>query len=123
MRIEKLTVRPGFHDLAVTHDNNPIRPANSGQSMRHNEGGSARHETFQGLLDESFGFVIQRGGCFIKDEDTRVTDEGSGNSEALALTTREASTTFPNDGVEAPHLQSRTPQHSRIVKRPTPAHH
>ena len=66
--------------------------------MSDDEQGEVFAETFYGLHDGLFGFVIQRAGGFVKDDHISLLVKRSGDAYALALTAREAYTTFTDKG-------------------------
>src|SRR5579859_2851614 len=47
-----------------------------------------------GAINSQFGFRIKSRSCFIKDQNPRVTHQGTRYSDALFLTTRELDTSF-----------------------------
>ncbi len=54
----------------------------------------------EGLGDELFGVGVEGGGGFVEDEDGGFGEEGSGDSEALALAAGEVGAAFGDFGVE-----------------------
>ncbi|MFA0733000.1 MAG: hypothetical protein BKPUNTRY_002567, partial [Candidatus Fervidibacter sp.] len=51
--------------------------------------------------DSGFTFSIQMGGHFIQDEDGGLTQQGTGEGDALALPDGEQCATFPDPSVVA----------------------
>ena len=51
--------------------------------MGDRKSGAAFHEAFKGVLDEHFGFGVNRRCGFVQDEDARVVEDGAGYGYAL----------------------------------------
>ena len=51
--------------------------------MGDRKSGAAFHEAFKGVLNEHFGFGVNRRCGFVQDEDTRVVEDGAGDGDAL----------------------------------------
>ena len=84
-----------FHHLALVHDHDPIGLEHGGQTVGDNQGGTAYHGLFQGLLDETLILRIQGTGGLVQQQDGRIADQGPGNGQTLALAALEASGPFP----------------------------
>ena len=69
-----------FHDLAL------IGALNGTEPMRHDEGSAVDHKALQRLLDQPFGLRIQGGGGLVEQENSGILQNGSRNSDTLALT-------------------------------------
>ena len=67
--------------------------------MGDDEQGEVFPEAFDGLHDGLFGFIVQRASGFVKDDDIGPLVEGAGNTDALALTTREADAALADKGL------------------------
>lgn len=50
-----------FCPPAGVDDDDAVSAANGAEAMRDDEGGAPGGQAFQSLLDEGFGFVIERG--------------------------------------------------------------
>src|SRR5215471_2382605 len=64
--------------------------------MRDHECSAPAHETFHRLDNCGFRSDIHGTGGFVQDQNRRVLDEGAGQRDPLALTSRETHTPFPN---------------------------
>jgi hypothetical protein len=68
--------------------------------MSHHERSPAVHELPQSLLDEHLAFRVQRAGCLIEQQDRRVTQDGPGDRDPLALAAGQLDPAFPHHSVE-----------------------
>ena len=55
------------------------------QTVGDDQRGSSHHQSFQGLLDETFRFSVKGAGGFVEDQDPRVGEESAGNRHPLPL--------------------------------------
>ena len=86
-------------DAAVFNDQDLVRAANGGEAVRDDEGGAAAHQVGEALLNQGFGFGIEAGGGFVKDEDAGIGENGAGDGDALALTSGKPDAALADDGV------------------------
>src|SRR3546814_2170556 len=56
----QIVVRTLFDNLACIHHHDAVGRANGGQTMRDHDGGAVTHQTIKSVLDQSFGFGIER---------------------------------------------------------------
>ena len=61
--------------------------------------GSTLNDFAHVILDDLFAFVIERAGCFIKNQDARVRNQCTGNRNPLPLATGKAVSSFPDKRV------------------------
>src|SRR5262249_44730423 len=78
-----------------------VRMADGGESMRYDESGAVFGESYQGFLDEAFGFGVQGGGCFVEENHARVAHESARDGQPLALAAGKACARFPERSSEA----------------------
>lgn len=78
-----------FHHHSVIQHDDAIQALNSAQPVGDDDGGATLHESPEGVLDEPFGFAIERAGGFVKYQDGCVLEHGSGDGHALALAATE----------------------------------
>ena len=71
------------------------------QAMRDDERGAIAHELHQRLLDAALGFVVERRGGFVEDQDGRVLEQRARDRDALPLAAREQRAAIADLGVEA----------------------
>ena len=88
-----------FHKLAFIDDSDTVGVFHSGQTMRDDEHGFILHEVVDGLLDYAFRLIVESRGCFVKNNDRGVLEEGTGNSDSLFLTAGKEHATFTDGGV------------------------
>ncbi len=69
--------------------------------MRDNNAGSSCHDTFQGILDQGFGFAIQVAGGFVQDQDARVFEDHTRQGDALFFAAAQAVAALAHDRVIA----------------------
>ncbi len=70
---------PAFSDLIIGHDENLIRVADRGETMRDRDGGAVCSQLFQTLLNPALTLIVQRAGGLIKNQDRRVLQEDARN--------------------------------------------
>ena len=75
-----------------------------GKPVRDAKGGAPLHQLVKGHLDDALGFVVQRTGRFVQDQDRRVLQYGAGDGNALALAAGEVGAFLAHDGVIALRL-------------------
>ncbi len=81
-------MRPRLNDAAFGDNDDSIRMAHGGETVRNDERGSPVHQGFERLLDQAFALGIQRTGGFIKNQDGRVFQNRTRDGDALALSAR-----------------------------------
>src|SRR5260370_7910321 len=67
--------------------------------MRNQETGAAMHQTLHRFDNRGFRVHIYGAGGFVEDEDWSVLQEGAGQGNTLALTSRKAHPALPDQGV------------------------
>ena len=70
-------------DFAMIHDQDPICSGNGFEPVRHRDG--AAPDSTQVPVDNSLRLLIQCRRCFIQDEETRVSQQGSRDGDPLPL--------------------------------------
>lgn len=98
---EEFVVGPIFEDSAIAKDGNLIALCDGGEAVCDDDDGVVSHEAIDVGLNEALGFGIQGGGGFIKDENGGIAEDGSGDGDALALSTRESRAAFAQHGLIA----------------------
>ena len=83
-------VGPGFDDVAVLQNDNPIGAAHSGEPVGDDNGGPPFHQRFQSLLHGALAFGIKGAGRLIEQQQGRIAQDGAGNGDALALAAGQA---------------------------------
>ena len=72
---QQFFVGPALRDAPVFNDKNLIRATDGGQTVGNRNDGTAARDPGDGLLDLPFGFHIDRGGCFVQDDDRRLPQD------------------------------------------------
>lgn len=70
---------------AFIHRNDPVTAAHSRQAMGDDQDGAIVADGFHVCHDRAFGFVIERAGGFIQNQNARIGDQRPGNGNALTL--------------------------------------
>ena len=86
---EEFVVRTDLRDTAVIEHNDAIRRSDRRQAMGDDERRAPPDQPLESLLHLAFRLAVERGGRFIQQQDARISDERAGNSESLALATRQ----------------------------------
>lgn len=76
-----------FHNPSLTKDKDDICILHGCKSMRDDDNGSPPSSALKGVLHEFLGLGVEAGRCLVEEEDLWVTDECSGDADALFLTT------------------------------------
>ena len=90
-----------FDDAAILENDDEIGIAHGAEAMGNDECGAAVHDGAEVLLDAALRFGVEGAGGFVEYEDRRIVVEGTGNGDALALTSRDRETGFPDLGFVA----------------------
>ena len=75
-----------LHDLSTVFEGS--------EAVGYDQQGEVLVESFDGLHDGLFGFVVQRTGGFVKDDDIGLLVKSASNTDALTLAAREADAAF-----------------------------
>ena len=75
--------------MAFIHNDDAVGLFDSGQAVGDDDAGAVFHQALEGLLDEAFGFVVQRAGGFVQKQDGGIFQNGAGDGNTLTLTTGE----------------------------------
>lgn len=78
-------MRARFNDLTVIHNEDHIRFADRGKSVRDDEACSALHHFCKRVLDFHFRSRINGGGRFVEDQHGREREHDPRNAEKLLL--------------------------------------
>jgi len=71
---EQVIVRALFDYAAIVDDKDGVRHAHGGQSVRDNQHRALAADGAHVVLDDALGFIIQRAGRFVENQDARVGD-------------------------------------------------
>ena len=85
-------MRTRFDDLTVVHDEDHIRLADGGKSVRHDKARSSFHHRSERVLNLHFGSGVDGGGGFVEDQHGRERKHNAGNAKELLLSLRVRST-------------------------------
>ena len=78
-------MRSFLGDTLIRQHNDPLCIAHCRQPVGDDQRGAVAAEHFHRLAYRSFAFVVERAGCFIKDEDRWVFQKDAGNAQPLLL--------------------------------------
>jgi hypothetical protein len=84
---EQFLMRAVLDNASLLEYQNGVCRAHGRQAMGDEKHGTVPTHLGEVALDNGFGLVIERAGGFVEDEDARVTHQGPGNGQALALPT------------------------------------
>src|SRR6185503_10962729 len=82
---EELRVRAALDDLAVFEDQDLVRAADGGETVRDDEGRAAAAKCAQAVLDFRLALAVEARRRFIEDEDRRVRENRARDGDALPL--------------------------------------
>ena len=90
-------------NLSFTHDDNLVSVDDRAEPMGDDNDSLLLfiEQGVKSLLNLMFTLSIEGAGSLIEEQDSRLADESTGDSDSLLLTTRETSTSFTNQGVDA----------------------
>ena len=83
--LHKVVVGALLDDLAVFHDQNPVRIADRGETMGYDEACASLHELIEGFLTLQLGTGIDAGGCLVENQHGRQAEHDAGDAEKLFL--------------------------------------
>ena len=86
---EQTLVGAAFHNLSVVEHTDLIGILDRTQTVGDGHGGTCLHQTLQSILYQTLAFGVESRGSFIEDEDRGILQDGTGDGDTLALTTRE----------------------------------
>ena len=90
-----------FDDGAIFENRNVCGASNRTQPVGYDKAGAPFHQMFEGHLHLVLTLGIECAGGFVEDEDGRVSQDGSGNGNSLALSTGEGYSTLADHGLVA----------------------
>ena len=94
-------MRATVKDAALLHDDDLICFQNRRKAVCDGDDRFAGGEVVNGLLNDFFALRVERGGGFIQQQDRRITQNGTGDGDALLLTAGEIAPAFTGDGIVA----------------------
>jgi hypothetical protein len=98
---QQFGVRAAFDDLSAIHHQDQVRGQDGAQAMRDHDAGASRHDALQRILDQRFGFAVERAGGFVEHQDARVFQDDARQGNALFLAAAQAIAALAHDGVVA----------------------
>src|SRR6185436_2563780 len=85
VRLQQFRVRADRDDPSVIEHDDPIRFQHRCESMRDDDRRPVLHQLFQRLLHIALALRVERAGCFVEQQDRRVSQQRAGDGDALAL--------------------------------------
>src|ERR1700722_15088524 len=86
---KQFLVAPALDDLAGFDHQDAIGMHDGGQPVGDDDGGAARAELCDRVLDVALRLRIERGGGFVQQDDRRILDERARDGDAVALAARQ----------------------------------
>src|SRR6476661_1643310 len=87
--LQQLFVGAGFLDFTFVEHNDFIGFLDGAQAVGNDEGGTALHQLFDGLLDKFLGFGVDRRGGLVEHDDAGLVHHSPHEADKLALAHRE----------------------------------
>ena len=87
LSLQQFLVRAVLDQLPSIDDIDPMRRTDRAQPMGNDDDRAAFADLRHVLLNDRFGFIVQRAGGFIENENARVGHQRAGNRNPLALAT------------------------------------
>src|SRR5262245_52970410 len=85
-----------FADFAVVQDNDAIRVANRGKTVRDEQASSVAHDFLKRVLNQQLGFRIDTGSGLVKNQDLRLKHQHPGQRQKLPLASGKVAATLPH---------------------------
>ncbi len=76
--LQQFTVAALLDDLAFVDHDDAVGVAYGVEAVRDDEHGAALADGFHVVMDDAFGFVVERAGRFVKNQDAGMGDERPG---------------------------------------------
>ena len=83
--LDQGVVRAGFDDAAFVHHDDAVGMAHGREAVGNDEHGPSLGDVGHVALHDGLGFVVERAGGFVQDEDARIGEEGARNRKTLPL--------------------------------------
>ena len=90
-----------LHNAFVVKDKDGFRSADGAQAVGNGEHRAPLGKPLQALLNKALAFVVQGGGCLVKNEHRRVFEEHSGDGNTLLLSAGKLHSAFAHIGLIA----------------------
>lgn len=116
---QQLFVLTGLNDFPVFQNDNQIRIAHRGKTMRNDDRGAFRHQFVERMLHDGFGNGVQRTGGFVKDQNGRIVQNGPCDRNALFLSAGQRNAVFADLGFEPVGQVADKLVSVRHLRRPT----
>src|ERR1700758_867027 len=82
--LEQLLVGAVLNEATTIDRQDPIGPPDRREAVRDDEDRAPLRNLLHVLLDDPFAFVIERAGCFVENENPRISNQSARNGNALA---------------------------------------
>ena len=92
-------MRAALYDASFMQHADKVGMPDGRESVCNDEGRAFRHQMLQCFLHQFFGFRVQRRSGFIENEDRRVLQYRTRDTQALTLSSGEARTPVADDGM------------------------
>jgi len=95
---EQFVVGAELYDLSVVQYGDTVCVAHSGHAVRDEDRSASFHYLAQTVEDVIFGMRVDAGESIVEDEDAGLADDGSGNGDALLLSSGEGQSALADHG-------------------------
>lgn len=72
-----------FHNQPLVHGDDAVAMTHGGETVGDDQYGAVAADGLHVLHDGAFGFVVQRTGCLVKNQDARITDNAATLDDSL----------------------------------------
>ena len=90
-----------LYNTALVENDNHIGMADGGEAVGDDDGGAPLHDALESLLNGTLRLSVEGRSGFVEDQYRGTPEHGTGDGEALALTSREVEPSVANGGVVA----------------------
>lgn len=98
---QQIVMAAFFNDPAVGHADNAIAAPDGREPVGNDQYRPALHNMTHVCEDQALTLVVERAGCFVKNEDGRIDGQCPGNCQPLPLTAGKICAALFDDGVVA----------------------
>ena len=104
---DKLLVGALLHDISLLQHDDLVRIDNSAQSVSNHDHSKAflLKENIQGFLDLGFAFSIESWGSLVKEQNARLADQSTSDSDSLLLSTGQTTAALTDHSVNTEREQ------------------
>ena len=98
---QQFVMRALLYDAAFVHDHDIVGFFDGREPVGDDDGGAVLHQVFQCRLNQPLGFVVQRAGGLIQNQNRRVSQQRAGNGDTLPLPAGKFQSVLADFGLQA----------------------